>query len=262
MNLAANARDAMPKGGKIVIETANADINENSVGQYPSMRPGRYVMLSVSDTGAGMDPETQARIFEPFFTTKPFGQGTGLGLSTVFSIVEQGGGAIFVHSQPGAGAKFKIFFPRSGRAPEAARPVHAEPARGEAETILLVDDAGALRGLIRRLLEDGGYTVLDSGDPAVALCISEEHPGPISLLITDVVLPGFSGSDLAARVTAARPGTRVLYVSGYNDDSIAPMLVPGHAYAFLKKPFTQDDLLKKVRQLLDSPVKIHLRPAP
>jgi len=139
-------------------------------------------------------------------------------------------------------------------------PPRPEPVRGEAETILLVDDAGSLRGLIRRLLEEAGYTVLDSGDPAVALRIAEEHPGSIALLITDVVLPGFSGSELAARVTGARPQTKVLYVSGFNDESIAPMLVPGHSYGFLKKPFTQDDLLKKVRQILDSSIKPPLRP--
>jgi len=132
--------------------------------------------------------------------------------------------------------------------------------QGEAKTILLVDDAGSLRGLIRRLLEDGGYTVLDSGDPAVALRIAQEHPGPIPLLITDVVLPGFSGSDLAARVTRTRPETRVLYVSGFNDDSVAPLLPPGRSYAFLKKPFTQDELLRNVRQLLDSSMTIPARP--
>jgi PAS domain S-box-containing protein len=261
MNLAINARDAMPRGGRIVFETANVEIDETNAGLHPSMRPGRYVMLSVSDTGTGMDLETQSRIFEPFFTTKPFGQGSGLGLSTVFSIVEQGGGAISVHSQPGAGATFKIYFPRCDQAMAAARPAKAEPVRGEAETILLVDDAGSLRGLIRRLLEDGGYTVLDSGDPAVALCIAQEHPGPIPLLITDVVLPGFSGSDLAARVTKTRPETMVLYVSGYNDDSVAPQLFAGHSSAFLKKPFTQDELLRKVRQLLGSSIKAPVRPA-
>ena len=260
MNLAANARDAMPQGGKVIVETANAYVDECNAGQYPSMRPGRYVMLSVSDTGSGMDPETQSRIFEPFFTTKPFGQGTGLGLSTVFSIVEQNGGAISVHSQPGAGATFKIYFPRSDRAPEIAGPAKAESARGNAETILLVDDAGSLRGLMRRLLEEGGYTVLDSGDPAVALSIAEEHPGPIPLLITDVVLPGFSGSELAARVTKARPETMVLYVSGFNDDAVVPSLKPGQNYAFLKKPFIQEDLLRKVRQILDSSMKNPTRP--
>ena len=255
MNLAINARDAMPQGGKIVVETANVDIDETNAGQHPSMRPGRYVMLSVSDTGTGMDSETQSRIFEPFFTTKPFGQGTGLGLSTVFSIVEQSGGAISVHSQPGAGTTFKIYFPRSDRKPEATGQAKTKPTRAEAETILLVDDAGSLRGLMRRLLEDGGYTVLDSGDPAVALCIAREHPGPIPLLITDVVLPGFSGSDLAAKVTQARAETKVLFVSGYNDDSIASLRAPGHGHAFLQKPFTQNDLLTKVRQLLDSPAR-------
>jgi PAS domain S-box-containing protein len=260
MNLAANARDAMPRGGKVIIETANVDIDEGNAGQYPSMRPGRYVMLSVSDTGTGMAPEIQSRIFDPFFTTKPFGQGTGLGLSTVFSIVEQSGGAISVHSQPGAGATFKIFFPRPERALEIVKPAKSEPAQGQAETILLVDDAGSLRGLIRRLLEEAGYTVLDSGDPAVALRIAEGHPGPIPLLITDVVLPGFNGSELAARVTAERPETKVLYVSGYNDDSIAPSSAPGHNSGFLKKPFTQDELLKKVRQLLDSSIKPPPRP--
>ncbi len=259
MNLAINARDAMPEGGKIVIETANVEIDEGNAAQHPSMRLGSYVMLSVSDTGAGMDLETQSRIFEPFFTTKPFGQGTGLGLSTVFSIVEQSGGAISVHSQPGAGATFKIYFPRSSRKPEAARPEKPVPVRGEAETILLVDDAGSLRGLIRRLLEDGGYTVLDSGDPAVALRIAEDHPGAISLLITDVVLPGFSGVDLAARVIKSRPETKVLYVSGFDDESVAPSRIPGRSDAFLKKPFTQNDLLRKVRQLLDSSMKIPSR---
>lgn len=260
LNLATNARDAMPRGGKVIIETANVENDERNAGMYPSMRPGQYVMLSVSDTGTGMNPEIQSRIFEPFFTTKPSGQGTGLGLSTVFSIVEQSGGAISVHSQPGAGATFKIFFPRSEEAPVAVMPPRSEPVREEATTILLVDDAGSLRGLIRRLLEEAGYTVLDSGDPAVALCISEEHPGPIALLITDVILPGFGGSELAARVIRKRPETRVLYVSGYNDEAITPMLVPGHSYGFLKKPFTQDDLLKRVRQLLDSPIKPPLRP--
>ena len=160
-----------------------------------------------------------------------------------------------MRSQPGSGTTFQIFFPCTGRAPRAIEPAKAAPLRGGGETILLVDDAGTLRKLIRRLLEEGGYTVLDSGDPAVALCIAQEHPGPIPLLITDVVLPGFSGSDLAARVTQTRPETKVLFVSGYNDDSIALLRAPGHGHAFLQKPFTQNDLLTKVRQLLDSPAR-------
>ncbi|MGD0938484.1 MAG: ATP-binding protein [Terracidiphilus sp.] len=262
MNLAANARDAMPRGGKIIVETDNVVIDEANAGQYPSIRPGRYVMLSVSDTGTGMDPEIQSRIFEPFFTTKPFGRGTGLGLSTVYSIVEQSGGAISVYSQPGAGATFKIFFPRFEQALEVVRPPRPEKSHGETETILLVDDAGSLRGLIRRLLEDAGFTVLDSGDPALALRIAEEHPGPIALLITDVILPGFSGSELAARVTVGRPQTKVLYVSGFDGESIIPALVPGHSFGFLKKPFTQDDLLRKIRQILDSSIEPPLRSVP
>jgi len=260
MNLTTNARDAMPEGGKILIETSNVEIDQSYTKEHSSMRPGRYVLLSVSDTGAGMNQETQSRIFEPFFTTKPFGQGTGLGLATVSSIVERSGGTISVRSQPGSGTTFQIFFPCTGRAPRAIEPAKAAPVRGGGETILLVDDAGTLRKLIRRLLEDGGYTVLDSGDPAVALCIAQEHPGPIPLLITDVVLPGMSGSEVAAGVIKNRPETRVLYVSGFNDESIVPLLVPGHSYAFLKKPFTQDELLKKVRQLLDSSIKIPARP--
>lgn len=262
MNLATNARDAMRKGGKIVIETANADLDEKQATRFPALRPGRYVVLSVSDTGMGMDKMTQSRIFEPFFTTKPFGQGTGLGLSTVLSIVEQSGGAIKVESQPGEGARFRIYFPRCDESAKAMRPAGAEAARGGAETILLVDDAGSLRGLMRRLLEGGGYRVLDSGDPGVALRIAEEHPGRIPLLITDVVLPGFSGADLAARVTGKRPETKVLYISGFDDEAVAPELAPGNGRAFLKKPFTQDDLLKKVRQLLVSPAKKPRRTAP
>ena len=261
MNLTINARDAMPKGGRIVIETANAEIDETNAEQNPSLRPGRYVMLSVSDTGTGMDLDTQARIFEPFFTTKPFGRGTGLGLSTVLSIVEQSGGAIAVNSQPGAGATFKIHFPRSDRGQEAKRPVKAETVAKRAETILLVDDSASLRGLIRRNLEDSGYTVLDSGDPTAALCIAAEHDGPIALTITDVVLPGFSGTDLAERVNQIRPESKVLFVSGYNDVSIVPLDVPGRNHAFLSKPFTQDELLRKVRQLLDSSMDIPPSPA-
>jgi CheY-like chemotaxis protein len=180
-------------------------------------------------------------------------------LATVSSIVERNGGAISVRSQPGTGTTFQIFFPRSGRASRTIEPAKTPPTRGGGETILLVDDAGTLRKLIRRLLEEGGYTVLDSGDPAVALCIAQEHPGPIPLLITDVVLPGMSGSEVAAGVIRNRPETKVLYVSGFNDDSIVPLLIPGHSYAFLKKPFTQDELLVKVRQLLNSPGKLPAR---
>jgi two-component system cell cycle sensor histidine kinase/response regulator CckA len=251
MNLAINSRDAMPRGGRIVIETTNAEIDETLSRQYPAIDPGEYVRLTVSDTGTGMDLETQSHIFEPFFSTKPPGQGTGLGLSTVFGIVRQSGGAMSVYSEPGEGTTFKIYFPRCDDAPAPAQKVRAKPLRGGTETILLVDDAAPLRKLTRRLLEGSGYKVLDSGDPAEALHMAEEHQGPLPLMITDVVMPGFSGAVLAERVAAIRPGTRVLYMSGYNDSSIEQLRARGQSYAFLEKPFTREDLLKKVRDLLD-----------
>jgi two-component system, cell cycle sensor histidine kinase and response regulator CckA len=255
MNLAINARDAMPKGGRICIKTVNVEINESNAGQYTYTAAGRYVMLSMSDTGTGMDLEVQSHIFEPFFSTKPPGQGTGLGLSTVFGIVKQSGGAIAVYSEPDVGTTFKILFPRCDDVPIAKELGEAMPLRGGTETILLVDDAASLRGLTRRLLEDCGYTVLDSGDPVEALRMAEEHMGPLPLMITDVVMPGFSGSVLAEKLAAIRPETKVLYASGYNDDSIIQLRVRGQDYAFLEKPFTREDLLRKVRGLLDSSIQ-------
>jgi two-component system cell cycle sensor histidine kinase/response regulator CckA len=256
MNLAINARDAMPKGGKIAIETANVEIDETYARQHPSTKPGRYVMLTVSDTGSGMDLETQSHIFEPFFSTKGPGQGTGLGLSTVFGIVRQSGGTIAVYSELGNGTTFKIHFPRCDEAPVVVQQEKAKMLRGGTETILLVDDAAPLRVLTRRLLEDCGYTVLDSGDPSEALCIAGEHKGSLPLMITDVVMPGFSGSVLAERLAAVRPETKVLYTSGYADDAGVQLRVPGRDYAFLEKPFTRDDLIRKVRELLDSPAHL------
>jgi PAS domain S-box-containing protein len=255
MNLAVNARDAMPQGGKITIETANVEIDETYVQQHPSAKPGPYVMLSVSDTGVGIDKEIQSRIFEPFFSTKDIGKGTGLGLSTVFGIVKQSGGSIGVYSELGHGTTFKIYFPRYEEAPMVIRKEEAKPLRGGSETILLVDDAAPLRGLTRRLLEDCGYTVLDSGDPAEALRIAGQHKGPLPLLITDVMMPGFSGPVLAERLVATRPETRVLYSSGYADDAVLKHGMLGPDSAFLEKPFTRDDLVRKVRELLDSPVR-------
>jgi len=252
MNLAINARDAMPKGGKIVIETENVEIDEAYARQNLHAKPGPHVMLTMSDTGTGMDLETQSHIFEPFFSTKPPGQGTGLGLSTVFGIVKQSGGAIAVYSEPDAGTTFKIWFPRCDEVAVATQHEKGKPLRGGTETILLVDDAASLRALTRRLLEDCGYTVLDSGDPAEALRIAGEHPGPLPLMITDVVMPGFSGSVLAEKLARIRPETKVLYASGYNDDSMIQLRVRGQDYAFLEKPFTRVDLLRKVRELLDS----------
>jgi len=252
MNLAINARDAMPKGGLIIVKTANVEIDETYAHQHPSTEPGQYVLLTVSDTGVGMDAETQSHIFEPFFSTKSQGQGTGLGLSTVFGLVKQSGGAIAVYSEPGDGATFKIHFPRCDEVQVNPQQKNTSPSRGGTETILLVDDASPLRGLTRRILEDSGYKVLDSGDPAEALRMAAEHEGPLPLMITDVVMPGFSGSVLAERVAEVRPETKVLYASGYNDDSIVHSHVRGQDSAFLDKPFTRENLLRKVRDLLDS----------
>jgi two-component system, cell cycle sensor histidine kinase and response regulator CckA len=256
MNLAVNARDAMPQGGKITIETANVEIDEiYARQQHPSTKPGPYVVLTVSDTGIGMDKETQSRIFEPFFSTKEAGKGTGLGLSTVFGIVKQSAGTISVYSEPGHGTTFKIHFPRCEQAPVFIQPQKTMPLRGGSETILLVEDAAPLRELTRRLLEDCGYTVLDSGDPAEAIRIAEQHKGLLPLMITDVVMPGISGPVLAERLAAARPETRVLYTSGYAGEAVVQHSLLGPECTFLEKPFTRDDLVGKVRELLDSPIR-------
>lgn len=253
MNLAINARDAMPQGGKITFETANIVIEDKNAAQHAHLRPGRYVMLTVRDTGTGMDSETQAHAFEPFFTTKATDKGTGLGLSNVFSIVKQSGGAISVYSERDHGTTFKIHFPRRDEAPVALGQKKVDAAHRGAETILLVDDAPSLRKLLRILLEGRGYTVLDSGDPAEALSIAREHKGPLPLMITDVNMPGFSGHVLAERLAIDRPETRVLYTSGDPDDVDARHDMLGPKYAFLEKPFTSDDLAGKIREILDSP---------
>jgi two-component system cell cycle sensor histidine kinase/response regulator CckA len=254
MNLAVNARDAMPEGGKITFRTANVEIDQAYSRQHPYLKPGPYVMLVVSDTGVGMDAETRARIFEPFFSTKASGKGTGLGLSTVFGIIKQSAGAINVYSEPGHGTKFKVYFPRREEAPAVIPLEDALPVRGGSETILLVDDAAPLRGLTRLLLEGCGYTVLDSGDPADAIRMAACHKGPLPLLITDVVMPGFSGRILAERLAAARPEIKVLYTSGYAGDEVAQHGLVGAEFAFLEKPFTRDALIRKVREILDFPM--------
>jgi two-component system cell cycle sensor histidine kinase/response regulator CckA len=260
MNLTINARDAMPTGGKISIATANVEVDEVHARQPPFAIPGQYVRLTVSDTGIGMDAETQSHIFEPFFSTKAPGRGTGLGLSTVFGIVNQRGGSIAVYSEPNLGTAFKVYFQRHGESAVTAPPGPEKSVRGGRETILLVDDAAALRRLTRRLLQDCGYTVLESGDPAEALRIAAEYPGTLPLMITDVVMPGFSGSVLAEKLATSRPETKVLYASGYSDEAVIPLPRPGQHYAFLEKPFTREALLLKVRELLDwSPQMSHLQ---
>ncbi|WP_447975046.1 ATP-binding protein [Nitrospira sp. Kam-Ns4a] len=251
MNLAVNARDAMPQGGKLTIETANVDIDD-SFRHGQVVAPGRYVLLAVSDTGQGMDEETKARVFEPFFTTKGLGKGTGLGLSTVYGIVRQSGGYIFVYSEPGKGSTFKIYLPRVDEAVEPEPAALADPGlpRGN-ETILLVEDEPGVRMLVRDTLELQGYTVLEARHGIEALVLSSRHPGPVHLLLTDVVMPQMSGREVAAQLLAARPDVKVLYMSGYAENSVVHHGILDPGTAFLQKPFTPDVLVRRVREVLD-----------
>jgi two-component system cell cycle sensor histidine kinase/response regulator CckA len=250
MNLAVNARDAMPDGGKLTIETSNTELDESYVRQHPPVSPGAYVQLSVSDTGIGMDEATRARLFEPFFTTKEKGRGTGLGLATVYGIVKQSAGSIWVYSEPGHGTVFKIYLPRVHEGPVAAQPAVPPEVRGS-ETVVVAEDAEGVRAVVQTVLRRNGYTVLPAPDGQTALDLVATHPEPIHLLITDVIMPGMSGRQLADRLREIRPGLKVLFVSGYTDDAIIRhgMLEPG--IAFLQKPFTPESLSRKVREVLD-----------
>jgi len=252
MNLAVNARDAMPTGGKLILETANAELSEQYAELHQPVVPGRYVMLAVSDTGTGMTPETRARIFEPFFTTKEKGKGTGLGLSTVYGIVKQSGGYVWVYSELGRGTTFKIYLPRVDAAPDTLLPAREPSTVAGTETILLAEDDAVLRPLAKGLLEKLGYTVLDAADAVEALEAARQYTEVIHLLLTDVVMPGASGRELARRLESHRPDVKVLYVSGYTDDAIVHhgMLEPG--LNFLQKPFTPAALARKVREVLDT----------
>ena len=251
VNLAVNARDAMPNGGQITIETANVDLDEAYARTHISVQPGWYVLLAVTDTGGGIEAETQKHIFEPFFTTKDQGKGTGLGLSTVYGIVKQSGGNIWVYSEVGVGTTFKIYLPLvdesvTGLAAEAPRP---EGTAGT-ETILLAEDEEMVRRLAGESLKINGYTVLEAANAEEAEMICKQHAGPIHLLLTDVVMPRMSGRELAGRVVGLRPDTRVLYMSGYANDAILHHGILGERISFIGKPFTPDELAHKVAEVL------------
>ena len=252
VNLAVNARDAMPDGGKLTIGTANVDLDESFAQAHLGSVPGSYAMLAVTDTGVGMDAAVRAHLFEPFFTTKEVGKGTGLGLATVYGIVKQSGGYISVYSEPGHGSSFKIYLPRIATPAEPpAAALKGGPAPGS-ETVLVVEDEPAVLTLSRRALEAQGYVVLAASDADAALRVVERHGGMIHLLLTDVVMPGLSGHELADRLTAQRPGIRVLYMSGYPGDAVVQHGTLPSGSAFLQKPFSPDGLARKVRDVLDA----------
>ena len=254
MNLALNARDAMPGGGKLMIETANVELDEHYIATHPGAKPGPHVMLAISDTGHGMDAGTIAHVFEPFFTTKDKGKGTGLGLATVYGIVQQSGGTVNVYSEAGHGTSFKVYFPRVDDEATRAKPARGEVAPRGTETILLVEDSDSLRQMIGEVLEEAGYAVNEASTAEAAIRAVSTTAARIDLLLTDVIMPGVSGPDLAARLGSANPRARVLYISGYTDEMIGSRgrgLEPGTN--FLQKPFTFEALLRKVRDVLDVP---------
>ena len=248
INLAVNSRDAMPQGGRLTIETTNAVVDEAG---GPGQVPGRYVLISITDTGTGMDAETKSHLFEPFFTTKPVGKGTGLGLATVYGIVKQFGGYIWVDSEPQRGTTFRIYLPEVQEPAQQPGAVAASVSGNGSETVLLVEDEAMVRTLARKALESHGYRVLEAGAAAAALELSERHVGPNNVLLTDVVMPGMSGRELAHRLLQGRGTLRVLYMSGYTDDAVLRHGVLEEGMAYLQKPFTPDQLARKVREVLD-----------
>lgn len=252
MNLVVNARDAMPQGGRLTIETTNVDVNDCYPDGHMSFAPGQYVMLAVSDTGIGMDAETRARVFEPFFTTKEHGKGTGLGLSTVYGIVKQSGGYVWAYSEPGKGTTFKVYLPVAegvtkgvGRVGEPLGPTAGS------ETVLVVEDNESVRKFVRSVLESKGYRLLEAAGSEEAVNLITEHSGPIHLLLTDVVMPRMSGGELAARLAPVHPEAKVLYMSGYTDNAIVHHGVLEPGIHFLQKPFGPETLARKIRKVLE-----------
>ena len=266
MNLMVNARDAMPAGGKVTIETANVFLDERFVNAHLGVAPGAYVLLAVTDTGTGMDKATRLRIFEPFFTTKEHGRGTGLGLSTVFGIVQQSGGGIWVYSEPGRGTTFKVYLPRVEGLVDASHLPHAlalDPVPSDlrgSETILLVEDEEAVGVVAQHILERNGYHVIVATNPADAIVLREQHAAPIHLLLTDVVMPGMNGVELAERLAERWPDMKVLYMSGYTDAGVASLGALQSSACFLHKPFTSQSLALKVRSVLQGEVAAPVSP--
>jgi len=251
LNLASNARDAMPKGGWLVIATANAELDETVNRRHPDVKPGRYAVLSVADTGGGMSEDVLAQVFEPFFTTKGVGQGTGLGLATVYGIVKQSGGHVEASSKLGEGTTFRVYLPLVEEPKPQAGSVEILLAARGRETILLVEDEGAVRRMTKLILSKQGYTVLEAADGKEALAVAEGHLEPIHLLLTDLVMPHLSGREVAERLNAVRRGLRVLFMSGYTDDAIVREGIESAGADFLPKPFSRDSLTSKVREILD-----------
>jgi len=252
LNLAVNARDAMPTGGRLTIETANVALDEGYAASHHDTRPGPHVLLAVSDTGCGMTPEIQAKVFEPFFSTKGVGKGTGLGLATVYGIVRQSGGHVAVYSEVGMGTTFKVYLPRAeSTAGGSKAPAVVRPPPSGTETVLVVEDEDAVRVLNRLALQSAGYTVLEASNGDEALRVAAGHLGAVHLLVTDVVMPGLSGPATAERLAERVSGVRVLFVSGYTDDAVVRHGILHHRVNFLQKPFTPSALTSRIREVLD-----------
>lgn len=252
LNLVANARDAMPQGGRLKIETCNADLGEAYAHEHVEVIPGPYIQLTVTDSGTGMDRETVSRVFEPFFTTKAQGRGSGLGLATVYGIVRNGGGHIWVYSEPGSGTSFKIYLPRIPELNEEEAPVTSGSAAASAtETVLMVEDAALLAKVTRNFLELSGYSVLSASSADEAIRVADSFIGPIHLLLTDVVMPNMNGRELAKRLLGKRPEMKVLFMSGHTAGIISQNALLDEGVAFLEKPFTIDGLTRKVREILN-----------